>query len=69
MNPDEFKLEPGQETLLDLKLDELKRGLAAHAAPAAMEARSSRASARPGPPRRVRASGGCRPSRSPPPSP
>jgi hypothetical protein len=32
------KLEPGQETLLDLKLDELKRALAAHEAPAALEA-------------------------------
>lgn len=37
MNPDESKLEPGQETLLDLRLDELKRGLAGHGAPAAME--------------------------------
>ena len=31
-------LEPGQETLLDLKLDELKRELAGEQAPAAMEA-------------------------------
>ena len=37
MNPDESKLEPGQATLLDLRLDELKRGLAGHGAPAAME--------------------------------
>jgi hypothetical protein len=37
MNPDESKLGPGQETLLDLRLDELKRGLAGHGAPAAME--------------------------------
>jgi hypothetical protein len=32
------KLEPGQETLLDLKLDELRRGLADTRAPDAMEA-------------------------------
>src|SRR6185503_18563163 len=38
MNPNPPNLEPGQETLLELKLDELKRGLAEHAAPAAMEA-------------------------------
>ena len=33
MNPDESILEPGQNTLLDLKLDELKRELAATPAP------------------------------------
>jgi len=38
MNPNPPNLEPGQETLLELQLDELKRGLAEHAAPAAMEA-------------------------------
>jgi hypothetical protein len=34
----EHELEPGQATLLDLKLDEVKRELAAHHAPAALEA-------------------------------
>jgi hypothetical protein len=38
MNTNEIMLEPGQDTLLDLKLDELKRGLSEHGAPAAMEA-------------------------------
>ena len=37
MNPEQRLLEPGQETLLDLKLDELKRELASMHAPAAME--------------------------------
>jgi hypothetical protein len=37
MTTDTPRLEPGQETLLDLKLDELKRGLATLEAPAAME--------------------------------
>jgi hypothetical protein len=38
MNPSESLLEPGQNTLLDLKLDELKRELADVHAPEAMEA-------------------------------
>jgi hypothetical protein len=38
MNPDEPILEAGQATLLDLKLDELKRELADHHAPDAVEA-------------------------------
>ena len=37
MNEDSI-LEPGQDTLLDLKLDELKRELSEHGAPAAMQA-------------------------------
>ena len=37
MSPDESILEPGQNTLLDLKLDELKRELADMHAPAATE--------------------------------
>jgi len=38
MNTNETTLDPGQETLLDLKLDELKRELSEHGAPAAMQA-------------------------------
>jgi hypothetical protein len=38
MKDHEPLLEPGQDTLLSLKLDELKRELAAHHAPEAMEA-------------------------------
>lgn len=38
MNNDQPILEPGQETLLDLKLDELRRGLAEVHAPDATEA-------------------------------
>ena len=38
MNTNETTLDPGQETLLDLKLDELKRELTQHGAPPAMEA-------------------------------
>jgi hypothetical protein len=38
MTTDIPKLEPGQETLLDLKIDELKRELATQEAPAAIEA-------------------------------
>ncbi|HUQ29641.1 MAG TPA: hypothetical protein VM051_13685 [Usitatibacter sp.] len=37
MNPNGSILEPGQDTLLDLKLDELKRELGEMHAPAAME--------------------------------
>ena len=37
MNSDESILEPGQNTLLDLKLDELKRELGTVAAPEALE--------------------------------
>jgi hypothetical protein len=37
MTPDESILEPGQDTLLDLKLDELKRELGGMHAPDAME--------------------------------
>jgi hypothetical protein len=37
VNPDEPILDPGQDTLLDLKLDELKRSLADVHAPGAME--------------------------------
>ena len=42
MTTDIPKLEPGQDTLLDLKLDELKRELAAHEAPATIESALAR---------------------------
>ena len=42
MTTDTPPLEPGEETLLDLKLDELKRSLATLEAPAAMESHLAR---------------------------